>query len=72
MIDLGQSDMSVEWWADAPLPAQSLPEMVAISCQQLGVGFPSVSLPSSQAKAKGFGVWLQVPEVSPSQPLWEL
>ena len=72
VIDLGQSDMSVEWWAGTPLLAQFLPEMVAISCQHLGVGFPSVSLPSSEAEAKGFGVWLQVPEVSPSQPLWEL
>lgn len=72
MIDLGQSDMNVEWWAGTLFPAQFLPELVAISCQQLGGGFPSVSLPSSQAEAKRFGVWLQVPEVSPSQPLWGL
>lgn len=66
MTDLGQSDTSVEWWAGTPLLAQFLPEMVAISCQQLGVGFLSVSLPSSLAEAKGFRVWLLVPEVSPS------
>lgn len=68
-IDLGQTESRAG--CRHPLPAPFLPELVEILCQQPSGGFLFGSLLPGQRQS-GSSAWVRLPEVSPSQPSWEL